>query len=261
MLTNMNNTASMLLSALLIIGVAIISLVLIFCGKAVIKQPSLLSGYSSFTDSERTSYAFKRYLKAVSNALIAMAALLMGGTLASVLTGSSMWVSVFVVLFLAIPFYVLYFQSLISLRLKRRCRLWSGVIFLVLIGIVSFTQLYPNTISLTNHTLHISGWYGETVPDSQIVSVDMKQSLPEIVIRTNGISWMGFHRGYFRTSQGQTVKLLVSGSHTPFLHIVRKGGVDIYTNGNSSVQIEELYRALVRSRGSAPTKSIQSVGH
>ena len=57
----------------------LVAAILVIAGAAIVKQPQLLSNYHSFTEEEKSSPAFHRYLKSVRNIMIAIAIALVGG--------------------------------------------------------------------------------------------------------------------------------------------------------------------------------------
>ncbi len=59
----------------------IVALLLVICGTGIVKNPSMLSNYSSLTDEEKSSPAFRRYLRDIWKVMCVMAAFLILGIL------------------------------------------------------------------------------------------------------------------------------------------------------------------------------------
>lgn len=76
--------------------------------------------------------------------------------------------------------------------------------------------------------LRIGGIYGETLPRSSLRSVQLVDTLPHIKWKTNGFATGSAKKGYFRTRDGHTVKLMLNRSEAPYLLLTRIDGQQIY---------------------------------
>ena len=220
---------------------------LVIGGTAVVKNPSILSNYNSYTDEERSSPAFLRYLKDIRRAMCVLAVVLVGGALLDFGIGSK--VCFLLSSIVGIPvmaFYLFYSQSKVSERMKRKSRIYAGFFSVFLLGAVLFPAwgLWNTSISLGNDTLHISGMYGGNIPRSEIRCVSLDKALPAIVFRSNGFALGSMRRGYFRTTDGRTVKLFLSSDEAPYLHVQTLEGEDIYINAAAPDELRELYSRL-----------------
>jgi len=101
--------------------------------------------------------------------------------------------------------------------------------------------LVDNTITLQNKTLKISGLYGETISFSDIQSIELVEHKPSLSRRTNGYS-LGFRKkGYFKTTQGEKIKLFINSKSSPVVLIQKKNGQKIYysSGSDSNIKIHE----------------------
>lgn len=225
---------------------------LVIGSTAVVKNPSILSNYNSYTDEERSSSAFLRYLKDIRRAMCVLAVVLVGGALLDFGFGSKVY---FLLSSIAgIPtmaFYLFYSQSKVSERLKRKSRIYIGFLLfvllvfpLVLVGIAFVPVMWGTSVRLEDDTLHISGVYGEHIPCCEMRSVSLEDSLPTIAFRSNGLAVGNVRRGYFRTTDGRTVKLFLSSDGAPYLHVQTFEGENIYINAAAPDELRELYSRL-----------------
>ncbi len=76
--------------------------------------------------------------------------------------------------------------------------------------------------------IEITGTYGERLEPEAIESVSLSGSLPGIRMKTNGFALGKTYKGYFRTTTGEVVKLVLDSQRPPFLLITRKTGEKIY---------------------------------
>ena len=76
--------------------------------------------------------------------------------------------------------------------------------------------------------LRIGGIYGETLSRSSISSVQLVDTLPPIKWKTNGFATGSAQKGYFRTRDGRTIKLMLYRGNAPYLLVTRSDGRQIY---------------------------------
>lgn len=229
-----------------LIIVLCVAVVLVICGIAVVRQPQLLSNYHMFTEEEKSSSAFRAYLKSVRNATIGIAVLLVGGELLAGWLDSRLcsflsFVGIFLLLF-----YLFYMLGRVSLRMKRKSRIYGGFLLVVFLGVVALPLLRGTTVSYEQDTLCISGLYGEEIPRSEIRHVSLERTLPEITWRSNGFAAGSVRKGHFRTADGRNVKLFLESNEAPFLHIQTTDDKDIYLNSSDAEEMRTLYREIIR---------------
>ncbi|MEI8048480.1 MAG: hypothetical protein WCI92_13940 [Bacteroidota bacterium] len=70
--------------------------------------------------------------------------------------------------------------------------------------------------------------YGEEISASGILFVCLVDSLPIITLRINGFGLGNIRKGYFRTSNGVVVKLIMNSGNNPCILITKKSGEEIF---------------------------------
>ena len=106
---------------------------------------------------------------------------------------------------------------------------------LLLIGTLPITATDNNT-TIRNDTLFIEGLYAKEIPIASITQVDSNATVPDIEMRTNGMSLGEINVGHFKTEGGQDVLLYLHSDDTNVTHITTKNNEDIYINFNDSAQ-------------------------
>ncbi|MBM3919469.1 MAG: DUF3784 domain-containing protein [Sphingomonadales bacterium] len=76
--------------------------------------------------------------------------------------------------------------------------------------------------------LRIGGIYGETLPRNNLSSVQLVDALPDIKWKTHGFATGSAKKGYFRTRDGRSVKLMLNHGVAPYLLLTRQDGRQIY---------------------------------
>ena len=104
---------------------------------------------------------------------------------------------------------------------------------LLLIGTLPITGSDNNT-TIRNDTLFIEGLYAKEIPIASITQVDSNATVPDIEMRTNGMSLGEINVGHFKTEEGQDVLLYLHSDDTNVTHIKTKNNEDIYINFKDS---------------------------
>ena len=81
---------------------------------------------------------------------------------------------------------------------------------------------------VADNIIEFRGSYGEEIPRNEVKSVELVDHLPKITIRTNGFSLGIIRKGYFKTKDGEIVKLILNSDTKPYILITKKNGKKIY---------------------------------
>ena len=63
---------------------------------------------------------------------------------------------------------------------------------------------------------------------SNVKTIELVSQLPEITIRTNGFALGTIKKGFFKTKNGEIVKLILNSENTPVLLLTKTNGNKIY---------------------------------
>ncbi|HET8838309.1 MAG TPA: DUF3784 domain-containing protein [Flavobacteriaceae bacterium] len=99
------------------------------------------------------------------------------------------------------------------------------LIFMVGLLGYGFTE---NRLIIDSQKLILQGNYGETLTPNQIKSIQLVNELPEISLKMNGFALGTVKKGYFRTREGEKVKLILNKANKPYLFIAKANGQKIY---------------------------------
>lgn len=125
---------------------------------------------------------------------------------------------------------------------------------LLLIGTLPITATDNNT-TIRNDTLFIEGLYAKEIPIASITQVDGNATVPDIKMRTNGMSLGENNVGHFQTKEGENVLLYLHSDDTNVTHIKTKNNEDIYINFKDSAlsvdfhnQLKAVFRRQVKGK-------------
>ena len=110
---------------------------------------------------------------------------------------------------------------------------------IVILGMIPLIAALPitgtnNNTTIRNDTLFIEGLYAKEIPIASITQVDGNATVPDIKMRTNGMSLGEINVGHFKTEEGQDVLLYLHSDDTNVTHIKTKNNEDIYINFKDS---------------------------
>ena len=234
---------------ILTLGITLFTaILLVVCGTSVVKRPSILSNYNSFTEKEKASPAFKTYLKRVRNIMIGTAVIIVAGQFLSMLTDSEIFFIISILLMcIGLPASLFYCQAKVSKRMHRKSLIYAGfflVISSVVLGGLLIPSLQGGNVSYENNTLRISGIYGAELKKYEIKSITKVDAIPQVNLRTNGFGLGDIRKGFFRTVDGKIVHFILTSNNLPVLHISTTKGENIYVNTLDSKEMDELIQSF-----------------
>ncbi|MFK7786402.1 MAG: DUF3784 domain-containing protein [Crocinitomicaceae bacterium] len=207
----------------------------------------LLSGYNKMSEEQRAQVSLKNYFPFFRrfHLILGIATLIIGLAL-------TLWVSEdSAVLFLVIgPLlaYIFFFwkSNQLSFGANPKVNKFSVIALvgsvLLAAGIFGF-GLKEDVLSVDANKISLAGVYGEEIKPSKIRSIECVESLPSITIKVNGFSTGSIRKGYFKTTKGEKVKLVLNSSRDSYLLITKIDGSKIYYAGKSESS-EEVLREI-----------------
>jgi len=211
-----------------------LSLVFVAVGYVVTEKnaKNLLSGYNTMTEQERQALDLKSYISAFRKFHLFLGiSLFVAGTAVSILIDDEA-AGIFLTAYplLAYTWFLWIGKKYYKGQSSKQNIIGIAILFIALaFVIVLFTAgLRENKLIFTAEEIRIEGMYGEKLAISEIETICLTDSLPIISHRTNGFSLGKIRKGYFKTVNGEKVKLLLSKESKPFLRIVKKTGEKLY---------------------------------
>lgn len=113
---------------------------------------------------------------------------------------------------------------------KRKHKLAIYILVATLIFVVSVLGYgaLENEISVSPDAIEIHGNYGEVLTPSEIERIALVHELPKIRFKSNGFALGKIKKGYFKTEDGERVKLILNSENKPYLLFVKDDGNKIY---------------------------------
>jgi hypothetical protein len=101
-------------------------------------------------------------------------------------------------------------------------------------------------VKMDSNTFIMKGMYGVNIPFTEISSADTIacNEIPAIAIRTNGISLFKTHRGRFRTTGGDKIRLSIYCGVDPVIRIVDNDGRMYFINRTNPNETRLIFKEL-----------------
>lgn len=114
----------------------------------------------------------------------------------------------------------------------------SGVLLFV-IGLIAH-GFRENPIRFDSQKIAFEGSYGETLTTDQIDHIGLVDELPEITLKTNGFALGSVKKGYFKTQNGEVVKLILNSGQGPYIVFTKTDGKKLFYSAKEKSNEEVL---------------------
>jgi hypothetical protein len=215
----------------------------------------LLSGYNTMSEVERQNFDIESYISYFRKFNI-----LLGLTLFTISTillyaVNSDWSGIFLGSYPILAYvYFIWKANQFSKNKSKKQNITTyiamSVMFLLFV-VITFefkSSLKDNEIIINNKKIEITGEYGTDIYFSDLKSIELLDKLPEIKSKTNGFALEMTKKGYFRTANDGTVKLLINSTKTPIILLTTKDNQKIYYSSKEK-STEKIYTQLKRKIG------------
>lgn len=115
---------------------------------------------------------------------------------------------------------------------------------LIVVASMFFKGFKELEISYTPDTITIDGMYGEALSKAQITSITLVDEIPSISYRSNGFSLGSVHKGFYKTKDGETIKLLLDSDQKPLIYFLMKDDSKLFYSSKSSSNTD-IYEELL----------------
>lgn len=233
----------------------LIGISLLFVGVGLIVTENnakyLLSGYNTMSEEDRKKVDIKAYIPYFRkfHLFLGVSLFFLGITLTYLISVEvgGVFMSIYPILA-----YIYFFVTSTPYS-KRISTKRNTVVIVILIATLVFVGgslgygLKEDKLSLESETVVFKGSYGETLAPSDIQSIELVGQLPRITFKTNGFGLGKVRKGYFRTKDKETVKLILNGDQKPIILFTKTDGKKIYYSAKSISNeeiIDEIQQAL-----------------
>ena len=102
------------------------------------------------------------------------------------------------------------------------------LITLVFVGGLLISGIKEDQLIVNTDSIEFEGNYGEILTSNQITSIKLVNKLPNISLKTNGFAISDIKKGFFKTENGEVIKLILNANNKPFILFIKSDGKKIY---------------------------------
>src|SRR5690606_35963887 len=192
----------------------------------------LLSGYNTMNEEDRKKVDIKAYIPYFRNFHIFLGiSFLVFGTALTYLVSENVG-GIFIAVYPILAY--IYFTVTSSKYSKGVSKKRNKIGVIILAGTLLFAiglfghGFKENTITFDSESILFKGSYGETLIKSEIKTIELVTQLPEITFKTNGFALGTIKKGYFKTKNGEIMKLILNSDNKPIILLTKTNGKKIY---------------------------------
>ena len=232
-----------------LIFIMAVGLSFIGIGFLVVKYPMQIGSYNVLPKHERDKIDIRPYALFMRKAMIIMGSIIIIGSLILHLAGLREWwiVLLLVTIFTGAGILLKKERAFYGARKKSKMQKWSfriAIAIVVILFVCIIDTGRPAKIEVKDNTFIIHGAYNQRIPLDSITGVAITDHLPYITIRTNGLSFWKYHKGYYQSKEEGRIMLFLHSKGGPFLVVKSKRKPTIFINRNTKEEVEELYEKL-----------------
>ncbi|MBS4196753.1 DUF3784 domain-containing protein [Lederbergia citri] len=187
------------------------------------KEYSLISGFLNRPKEEQEYLIQNGYIEAVGK-ILKVSFYLFATTFLVGLLPIPYGFEIGIVLFLIVLLGGLIWLQKYEIPQKRKKMYWitSSImaVTVALVGGLTIAGLVDNEVTVSHEAFKISGMYGVEWPIEEIKSVELLDTLPEVITKTNGYASSGQLKGHFQLEEPYGSGLLfVNKKNPPYLYV------------------------------------------
>lgn len=235
-----------IMTMLSILSIAI-GILFLVCGMMLFKYPGYITGMRNLTKEDfelpEVLGAFSSIQKTYLFSGIGIIAI---GILSCVFRWTTLYQYTLILLILIPPVNILYQRYRLST--KKRREIFFLIPIILSIALVPCILFYfSQEVSITSDAkqIDISGIYGEQIRTTDILRLELVDTIPSIKTRTNGYAFNGVLIGYFKTTNNKKIKMFLYTTSGPFMKISKKDGHEIYINSKQIETTNKIYAQIL----------------
>ncbi|GAB6171318.1 hypothetical protein JCM15765_07960 [Paradesulfitobacterium aromaticivorans] len=230
-----------------VLGVAVLLIMLGILVK-YLKWYWLISGYNTLPAAEKEKVDAEGLGNFTGNLLFALAGIFIISAVLSFMGYRTASFTVIMLVFPAAIFGVLKGQKYSPESQGRKAVLiavsLSSVIFVIIISLLIWGSREQSVI-VSAENIKVTGMYGTQIPLNEIKDVSLKEGIPKVLRKTNGLDNGNILKGNFETLEYGRVKLFLNLKQNKCVLIYTRGGQYYLLNFAEEQRTKDLYQNIL----------------
>lgn len=233
---------------------------LISLGFLINKSPNLIAGYNTMSKDDKANFDIIGFKQVLKSTLIGNGIFIIMGTLIFYFISWDVG-KIFVTILPGsiLPLYLVYkskeyYKGKTNKSKNNYLVAAFNFVFLTVTACFFSYAFKEPQVSITNENVQISGLYGFDIPAKDINSFVITDTLPKILLRTNGLGLGNIKKGNFKLENYGLCKLFLQVSNTPYLKIVYSNDKLVYLNFKDKGKTTQLYNKLLSVKNISGTE-------
>jgi len=215
----------------------------------------LISGYNTMSAEKKKNVNIEGLARFMANVCFIIAAIIFVASVFILIGESTVALILFALIFPVVIYTLIYaqrfdgnaFNSKGKMKTGSKVLIGSVIAMLALItigvGVLLHFSSKPAEYTLGNGILNISGMYGQEIPINEICNLEIRDTIPEVLTKTNGSGLGTMMKGYFKLKDIGAAKLFVDTSKPPFVY-VKTDSIIMILNCEESENTKAFYEKL-----------------
>lgn len=233
-------TSVIILSAILLLVVGINY----GCTKMVRNSPDIISGFKLSEEPEQREKDLAWVEQTCRYMNIANIVTLVGGAI-GLISGQHIVYFLFLILPICVAALLAYSRRTTDRPDGKTTVAVVSIMAAIIITCVHLLYIYQSDLKVefADNRMEISGLYGCDIPLCDIEKAELRLSLPETSIRTNGFALGATNVGHFRTKTGKEI-ILFTHSEKYFIRLTLNDGTIYYLSHKDRPSTEQLFLTI-----------------
>ena len=221
-------------------------------GFLVKAAPNLISGYNTMSKENKKNVDIEGLSSLMRNGLIFIGIVIIVGHFLFTWAGLKAFsgFSILIAVFSILPVLLVKAQKYDHNISKNK---WVGLVVLIIAGLfvgsLLIVGMLPSKIEVNDGNIKFSGIYGFSIQKSDITNIELRDTIPSIRMRLNGVSIGSVHKGYYRLETYGKCRLFLHSNQPPFILMTDKAGYRTILNFRSESETREVYGIIKNEVG------------
>lgn len=217
----------------------------------------ILAGYNTMSEKEREKVKLEPYLSYLKkfHVFLGISFILIGLSLHFFVNEKAAGIFISTYPILAYMYFIWNARNFSTNTNKDLPKIGLYVLGATLIFVLFMQYLGDKNdqMHIENDHIKIEGSYGQEIHYSDITKIELVNQLPKISSKIHGFAMGDIHKGIFKTTSGEKIKLVLNSDSKPFIFILTSDAKKIYFSANEDESNEDIFNEFKEKYAEFPS--------